>query len=76
MFASLGGPRGKERSATGACQPAAAGEVSHGIIEAHNLHLRFGDCVALENVSLTFEAGRLSGIMGPTAPAKPPASTC
>lgn len=43
------------------------------IFEAHDLHLRFGDRVVLENVSLAFEEGRLSGIMGPNGAGK---TTC
>ena len=40
------------------------------IFEAHNLHLRFGDRVVLENVSLAFEGGNISGIMGPNGAGK------
>jgi branched-chain amino acid transport system ATP-binding protein len=43
------------------------------IFEAHDLHLRFGDRVVLENVSLAFEEGKLSGIMGPNGAGK---TTC
>ena len=43
------------------------------LFEARNLHLRFGDRVVLENVSLTFEAGCLNGIMGPNGAGK---TTC
>jgi branched-chain amino acid transport system ATP-binding protein len=43
------------------------------LLEARDLHLRFGDRVVLENVSLAFEAGRLSGIMGPNGAGK---TTC
>ena len=43
------------------------------IFEAHNLHLRFGDRVVLENVSLAFEDGNISGIMGPNGAGK---TTC
>ena len=32
------------------------------IFEAHDLHLRFGDRVVLENISLAFEQGKLSGL--------------
>jgi branched-chain amino acid transport system ATP-binding protein len=41
--------------------------------EAHNLSKRFADRVVLENVSLSFEQGQLSGIMGPNGAGK---STC
>lgn len=37
------------------------------------LHKRFGDHVVLEDISLSFEKGRLSGIMGPNGAGK---STC
>jgi branched-chain amino acid transport system ATP-binding protein len=43
------------------------------LFEARELHLRFGDRVVLENVSLTFEAGQLCGIMGPNGAGK---TTC
>jgi len=43
------------------------------LLEARDLHLRFGDRVVLENVSLAFEAGRLFGIMGPNGAGK---TTC
>jgi branched-chain amino acid transport system ATP-binding protein len=43
------------------------------LFEARNLHLRFGDRVVLENISLAFEKGRLSGIMGPNGAGK---TTC
>ena len=43
------------------------------LFEAKDLHLRFGDRVVLENISLTFEAGQLGGIMGPNGAGK---TTC
>src|SRR4029077_16514478 len=43
------------------------------LFEAQELHLRFGDRVVLENVSLRFEEGQLSGIMGPNGAGK---TTC
>ena len=43
------------------------------IFEARDLHLRFGDRVVLENVSLAFEEGQLCGIMGPNGAGK---TTC
>jgi branched-chain amino acid transport system ATP-binding protein len=43
------------------------------LFEAENLHLRFGDRVVLEDVSLRFEEGQLSGIMGPNGAGK---TTC
>jgi branched-chain amino acid transport system ATP-binding protein len=43
------------------------------LFEARNLHKRFGDQVVLENVSLRFDEGRLSGIMGPNGAGK---TTC
>jgi branched-chain amino acid transport system ATP-binding protein len=43
------------------------------LLEAQDLHLRFGDRVVLENVSLRFEEGQLSGIIGPNGAGK---TTC
>jgi branched-chain amino acid transport system ATP-binding protein len=43
------------------------------LFEARHIHKRFGDQVVLEDVSLTFEEGCLSGIMGPNGAGK---TTC
>ncbi len=43
------------------------------LFEARDLHKRFGDQVVLENISLSFEEGQLSGIMGPNGAGK---TTC
>jgi branched-chain amino acid transport system ATP-binding protein len=43
------------------------------LLEAQELHKRFGDHVVLENVSLAFPEGWLSGIMGPNGAGK---TTC
>ena len=43
------------------------------LFEALHLHKRFGDQVVLQDVSLGFEEGRLSGIMGPNGAGK---TTC
>jgi branched-chain amino acid transport system ATP-binding protein len=43
------------------------------LFEASGLHKRFGDRVVLENISLRFEQGQLSGIMGPNGAGK---TTC
>jgi branched-chain amino acid transport system ATP-binding protein len=43
------------------------------IFEAQNLHKRFGDQVVLEDISLSFEAQGLAGIMGPNGAGK---TTC
>jgi branched-chain amino acid transport system ATP-binding protein len=43
------------------------------LFEARNLSKRFGDRVVLEDISLAFEKGQLSGIMGPNGAGK---STC
>ena len=43
------------------------------LFEAKQLRKRFGDQVVLENISLTFEEGQLTGIMGPNGAGK---STC
>ena len=43
------------------------------LLEAHGLHKRFGDHVVLEDISLAFPAGQLSGIMGPNGAGK---TTC
>ena len=41
--------------------------------EARNIHKRFGDHVVLEEINLSFERNRLSGIMGPNGAGK---TTC
>ena len=43
------------------------------LFEAQHLHKRFGDQVVLEDITLAFERGRLSGIMGPNGAGK---TTC
>ena len=43
------------------------------LFEVQGLHMRFGDRVVLENVSLAFPEGQLSGIMGPNGAGK---TTC
>ena len=43
------------------------------MFEATHLHKRFGDHVVLEDVSMRFAAGRLTGIMGPNGAGK---TTC
>ena len=43
------------------------------LLEAHGLHKRFGDHVVLEDITLAFPAGQLSGIMGPNGAGK---TTC
>ena len=43
------------------------------LFEAHHLHKRFGDQVVLEDITLAFEQGHLSGIMGPNGAGK---TTC
>lgn len=43
------------------------------LFEAHHLAKRFGDQVVLEDITLAFEEGRLSGIMGPNGAGK---TTC
>jgi branched-chain amino acid transport system ATP-binding protein len=43
------------------------------LFEAQGLHMRFGDRVVLEDISLDFPEGRLSGIMGPNGAGK---TTC
>jgi branched-chain amino acid transport system ATP-binding protein len=43
------------------------------MFEAKNLHKRFGDHVVLEDVSMHFPSGRLTGIMGPNGAGK---TTC
>lgn len=43
------------------------------LFQASQLHKRFGDQVVLENISLSFEEGRLHGIMGPNGAGK---TTC
>ncbi len=43
------------------------------LFEAHNLHKRFGAQIVLEDISLAFEEGQVSGIMGPNGAGK---TTC
>ena len=43
------------------------------LFEAHGIHKRFGRQVVLEHIDLSFEVGRLSGIMGPNGAGK---TTC
>ena len=43
------------------------------LFEARNLHKRFGDRIVLQDLSLAFEEGQLSGIMGPNGAGK---TTC
>ena len=43
------------------------------LFEAHELSKRFGDQVVLEDITLSFEEGKLSGIMGPNGAGK---TTC
>ena len=43
------------------------------LFEARHLHKRFGDHVVLEEINLSFEDGKLSGIMGPNGAGK---TTC
>jgi branched-chain amino acid transport system ATP-binding protein len=47
--------------------------VSVALLEAHGLHKRFGDHVVLEDITVSFPAGRLSGIVGPNGAGK---TTC
>ncbi len=43
------------------------------LFEAENLQMRFGDRTVLENVTLSFDSGKLYGIMGPNGAGK---TTC
>jgi len=43
------------------------------LFEARNLHKRFGHQVVLEDISLSFEEGKMAGIMGPNGAGK---TTC
>lgn len=43
------------------------------LFEARHLHKRFGDQVVLEEINLSFEHGKISGIMGPNGAGK---TTC
>ena len=43
------------------------------LFEAHNIHKRFGARVVLEDISLSFDKGQISGIMGPNGAGK---TTC
>lgn len=43
------------------------------LFEVHHIHKRFGDRVVLEDITLSFPEGKLSGIMGPNGAGK---TTC
>jgi len=43
------------------------------LFEARNIHKRFGARVVLEDISMSFEEGQISGIMGPNGAGK---TTC
>jgi len=49
------------------------GSAAKPFFQADDLHKRFGDQVVLENISLSFTEGHVSGIMGPNGAGK---STC
>ena len=46
------------------------------MIEAHDLTRKFGDFTAVAGVSFALQEGEIVGILGPTAPARPPPSAC
>ena len=78
----VAGAGGAARRARGAARGGAGGRVggrgsarrrSMALFEATGLHKRFGDQVVLQDLSLSFEEGRLSGIMGPNGAGK---TTC
>jgi hypothetical protein len=46
------------------------------LFAAERLHKRFGHQVVLEDITLAFEEGEGPASWAPTAPARPPASTC
>jgi ABC-2 type transport system ATP-binding protein len=41
------------------------------VISARGLTKRYGNTVAVDNVSFEIPAGRIIGLIGPTAPARP-----
>lgn len=43
-------------------------------VSVENITKRYGKTVALDGVSFEVEKGELFGIIGPTAPGKPPSS--
>ena len=44
------------------------------VIEARGLRKAYGITVAVDGVDLQVEKGRILGLIGPTAPARPPRS--
>ena len=46
------------------------------LLEVKNLGITFGGLHAVDHFNLQVEQGELYGLIGPTAQAKPPCSTC
>ena len=46
------------------------------MIAIEGLQKRFGDVLAVRGVHLTANDGTVTGLLGPTAPARPPRSAC
>ena len=44
------------------------------VIEIKNVTKTFGEKVAIEDINLTIPEGKIFGLLGPTAPARPPSS--
>ena len=42
------------------------------MLELRGLTRRYGDLVALDNLSFTVRGGQMFGFVGPTGPARPP----
>lgn len=50
--------------------------MSEPILRAEHLGITFGGLKAVSDFNMTINAGELVGLIGRTAPAKPPCSTC
>ena len=50
--------------------------MSEPILKAEHLGITFGGLKAVSDFNMTINSGELVGLIGRTAPAKPPCSTC
>ena len=50
--------------------------LSRPVLETRNLGIDFGGLRAVEDFNLVIGKTEIAGLIGPTAPARPPSSTC